>query len=373
MQRLSLSVRFDRYRANNTHMDSLFSPFQLKSLKTRNRFVMSPMTRSCAPDGIPTQAMAQYYRRRAGAEVGLIISEGTAIGRPAAVNDPAVPHFYGTEALCGWQQIIDDVKAAGGQMAPQLWHAGIQEPHSSGWLPSASFEGPAAMSDADIADTIAAFGAAAANARRLGFNCVELQGAHGYLIDQFFWHHTNTRNGIFGGSTLSERSRFAVEVIREVRRQTSDDFTLLFRFSQWRFTDVKSKLAKTPQELEDWLLPLADAGVDIFHCSTRRFSAPEFSGSDLGLAGWAKKLTGKATITVGSVGLDKDVTTIFTGETVQPVVAMEELQRRFDNNEFDLVAVGRPLLADPHWVQKVRSNRLQELQAFEPAALSRLS
>lgn len=354
-------------------MDRLFSPFQLKSLETRNRFVMSPMTRSCAPGGIPTPAMAQYYRRRAEAEVGLIISEGTAIGRPAAVNDPAVPHFYGTEALRGWQQVIDEVKAAGGQMAPQLWHAGIQEPHSSGWLPSAPLEGPGTMSDADIADTIAAFGAAAAHAQRLGFSCVELQGAHGYLIAQFFWRHTNTRNDIFGGSSISERSRFAIEVIREVRRQTGDRFTLLFRLSQWRFTDVKSKFAKTPQELEDWLMPLADAGVDIFHCSTRRFSEPEFSGSDLGLAGWTKKLTGKATIAVGSVGLDKDVTTIFTGETVRPVVAMEELQRRFDNNEFDLVAVGRPLLADPHWVRKVRDNRLHELQAFDPGALSQLS
>jgi len=359
-------------------MDRLFSPFQLKSLNTRNRFVLSPMTRSFSPGGIPTAEVARYYRRRAEADVGLMLSEGTAISRVAAVNDPAVPHFYGNEALSGWQLVIDEVKAAGGQMGPQLWHAGIQAPHSSGWLPALPFEGPSAkdngvaMTDTDIADTIAAFGTAARDAQRLGFNCVELQGAHGYLIDQFFWHHTNKRTDRYGGSTLAARSRFALEVIKEVRRQTGEGFALLFRLSQWRFTDVKSKLATTPQELESWLQPLADAGVDIFHCSTRRFSDPEFSGSDLNLAGWAKKITGKATITVGSVGLDKDVTTIFTGETAQPAVAMDELLRRLDRNEFDLVAVGRPLLADPCWVQKVKENRIHELQAFNPEALSRL-
>ncbi|WP_118976442.1 NADH:flavin oxidoreductase [Taibaiella koreensis] len=358
-------------------MDHLFSPFQLKSLSTRNRFVMSPMTRSFSPGGIPTPEVAQYYQRRAEAGVGLILSEGTAIDRPAAVNDPGVPHFHGDAALAGWQQVATAVRGAGGQMGPQLWHAGIQDNHASGWLPATPFEGPSgvgngvAMTDADIADTITAFGTAAKAAKQMGFSCVELQGAHGYLIDQFFWHHTNRRTDRFGGNTLAMRSRFAVEVIREVRRQTGEDFTLIFRLSQWRFTDVKSKLATTPQELEAWLQPLADAGVDIFHCSTRRFSEPEFNDSDLNLAGWAKKLTGKATITVGSVGLDKDVTTIFTGEAAKPA-PIDELRRRMDKEEFDLVAVGRPLLADPFWVQKVRENRMTELQAFNPEMLGRL-
>lgn len=357
--------------------ESLFRPFRLKSLNTRNRFVMSPMTRSFSPAGVPTADVANYYRKRAEGEAGLIISEGTLIDRPSAGNEPDVPDFHKDQSLAGWQQVIDEVLQAGGQMAPQLWHIGIQENHHSGWLPSAPFEGPStrgngrAMTDSDIADTINAFGRAAAHAKRMGFNSVEIQGAHGYLIDQFFWENTNKRSDFFGGKTLAERSRFAIEVIKEVRQKVGEDFALMIRLSQWRFSDFHSKLAKSPQELASWLTPLADAGIDIFHCSTRRFWEPEFAGSDLNLAGWAKKLTGKATITVGSVGLDNDVTTIFTGENSSPT-SIDELIRRMDNNEFDLVAVGRSILADPYWVQKVKEGRMNEFRGFNKEALSSL-
>lgn len=357
--------------------ESLFRPFRLKSLNTRNRFVMSPMTRSFSPAGIPTADVANYYKKRAKAEVGLIISEGTIIDRPSAGNEPDVPDFYKDDSLAGWQQVIDGVLQAGGQMAPQLWHIGIQENHHSGWLPPAPFEGPStrdngkAMTDSDIADTITAFGCAAAHAKRMGFNSVEIQGAHGYLIDQFFWENTNKRSDFFGGKTLAERSRFAIEVTKEVRQKVGEDFALMIRLSQWRFSDFHSKLAKNPQELASWLTPLADAGIDIFHCSTRRFWEPEFAGSNLNLAGWAKKLTGKATITVGSVGLDNDVTTIFTGENSSPT-SIDELIRRMDTNEFDLVAVGRSILADPYWVQKVKEDRMNEFQGFNKEALNSL-
>ncbi|MCW3465203.1 oxidoreductase [Chitinophaga nivalis] len=359
------------------HTESLFRPFSLKSLNTRNRFVMAPMTRSFSPGGIPDAAVARYYRRRAEAEVGLIISEGTVIERPSAANDPDVPRFYGDASLAGWQQVLTEVQAAGGQMAPQLWHIGGCENHHSGWLPPAPFEGPSAtgnavaMGDAAIADTIAAFGRAAAQAKQLGFNSVEIQGGHGYLIDQFFRPATNQRTDIFGGKTLAERSRFALEVTKEVRRQTGDDFALMMRVSQWCYTDFHTKVAATPQEVADWLTPLGEAGIDIFHCSTRRFWEPEFEGSALNLAGWVKKLTGKATVTVGSVGLDKDVTTTFTAEAPVPM-AIDELLRRMDRGEFDLVAVGRSILGDAHWVQKVKENRLGEVQGFSKEALATL-
>jgi 2,4-dienoyl-CoA reductase-like NADH-dependent reductase (Old Yellow Enzyme family) len=356
---------------------NLFRPFHLKSLHTRNRFVMSAMTRSFSPGGVPTADVASYYRRRAEGEVGLIISEGTVIDRPSSATDPNVPQFYSEPSLAGWQQVIDSVLAAGGQMAPQLWHAGIQAPSPSGWAPPVPFEGPSgvgngrAMTESDIADTIAAFARAADHAKRMGFNSIEVQGAHGYLIDQFFGKDTNTRTDFFGGKTLAERSQFAVEVIKAIRKQVGEDFAMILRISQWRFSDYLHKQAQTPQELEDWLTPMADAGVDIFHCSTRRFWEPEFKGSDLNLAGWAKKLTGKSTITVGSVGLDKDVTSLYVGENSSPAV-LDNLVRRMDNNEFDLVAVGRSILSDPYWVQKVKENRTHEWQGFNKEALGRL-
>ena len=116
---------------------------------------------------------------------------------------------------------------------------------------------------------------------------------------------------------------------------------------------------------------MANAGADIFHCSQRRFWEAEFEGSDLNFAGWAKKLTGKPTITVGSVGLTGEFIASFGGESSKPA-SLDELLRRLDRGDFDLVAVGRALINDPYWVQKIREGRQIELQDFSPAALSTL-
>jgi 2,4-dienoyl-CoA reductase-like NADH-dependent reductase (Old Yellow Enzyme family) len=362
-------------------VQALYQPFTLKSLTLKNRIVMAPMTRSFSPNGIPTPDVAAYYGRRAG-EVGLIVSEGTVIDRPASSNDPGVPHFYGEQALAGWKRVIDGVHAAGGAMAPQIWHMGVMRPHASGWTPPVPFEGPSGlvapgektgteMSDRDIADTIAAYARAAGEAKRLGFDAVELHGAHGYLIDQFLWAGTNKRNDAWGGPTLPERGRFAVEVVKAVRAAIGEETVLMLRLSQWKQQDFAVKLARTPEEMEAWLTPLADAGVDIFHCSQRRFWQPEFEGSDLNFAGWAKKLTGRATITVGSVGLSGEFIAAFQGESSQPS-SLDDLLRRFDRGDFDLVGVGRAVLSDPQWPSKIREGRSEQLRDFTRDSLATL-
>ncbi len=264
----------------------------------------------------------------------------------------------------------------------QLWHMGVEQNHPSGWLPAAPFEGPSgidnfgqqrgkAMSESDIADTVIAFGKAANDAKRLGFDCLELHGAHGYLIDQFFWPVTNQRKDSYNSVNLVQRTRFAVEVIREVRKQVGKDFVIILRLSQWKNSDYAYKLANTPTEMEEWLTPLADAGVDIFHCSQRRFWEPDFAGSDLNFAGWAKKLTDKPTITVGSTGLTGEFLAGLKGESSDPS-SLDEVIRRFDRGDFDLVAVGRPLISDAEWVNKIQANRIDDLKGFKTSDLSQL-
>jgi len=361
----------------------LFQSFRLKSLELKNRIVMAPMTRSFSPGGVPTEKVAEYYAHRAEGEVGLIISEGTVVNRPASSNDPNIPHFYGEKPLLGWKAVIERVQAAGGVMAPQLWHMGIVPPLASGWLPPVPMEGPSgyvkpgisggvAMTEQDITETIHAFAQAALDAKNLGFNAIEIHGAHGYLIDQFFWHPTNQRTDGYGGHSLVERARFAREIIRAIRRAVGPDFPIILRISQWKQQDYNAKLAETPEALETWLAPLAEAGVDLFHCSQRRFWDPEFDGSDLNFAGWVKKLTGSATITVGSIGLSGDFLAAFRGEASIPS-SLDELLRRFDRGDFDLVAVGRPLLADAQWALKIHQARASELIGFRKEALATLS
>ena len=367
-------------------LDTLFQPFQLKGLRLKNRIVMAPMTRSFSPEGVPGGNVAEYYRKRAAAEVGLILSEGTAIGRPAAKNDPNVPDFHGEAPLAGWKAVIDTVHAAGGAMGPQLWHVGSARNRQTEWRAPGPVDSPSGLSspgkrfgepmtDEAVAETVAAFAQGAADAERLGFDCAELHGAHGYLLDQFLWSGTNERGDAFGGATLPERSRFAADAVRAVRKAVSADFPILLRLSQWKQQDYAARLAHTPDEMADWLVPLVEAGVDVLHCSQRRFWEPEFPEVDgeegLNFAGWAKKLTGAPTITVGSVGLSGEFIAAFGGESSTPA-SLDGLLRRLEREEFDLVAVGRALISDPEWALKVRDRRDAELRDFTRESLATL-
>jgi len=363
---------------------SLFRPFRIKSLHVKNRFVMAPMTRNFAADGIPGEINAAYYRRRAEGGVGLILSEGTAIDRPAARNEVGAPFFHGDAALTGWKDIIGGVHAAGGRMAPQLWHVG-SVPGIRGWEPNETAESPSglvrpgaarghAMSEEAIADTVGAFARAAADARRLGFDAVEIHGAHGYLIDQFFWAGTNERPSPYGGETLRDRARFASEVVEAIRNAVGPGFPIILRVSQWKIQDYTARLADSPGAMADWLEPLVRAGADILHCSQRRFQDPEFPEIDgekgKNFAGWAKAVTGAATISVGSVGLAGDFLS-GSGRTAGNA-GIDQLVERMDREEFDLIAVGRALIGDPRWVDKIHRGETGLLKGFDAADVSQL-
>lgn len=360
--------------------DVLFKPFTLRNLELPNRIVMAPMTRQFSPNGVPDQSVADYYRRRAEGGVGLIITEGTTIPHNAASSGVQIPSFHG-DALEGWKHVVDTVHEAGGKIAPQLWHVGaIRKPGEGPYpeYPSASPSGyikPGKqvlepLSVAEIEELIEAYTQAAVDAVKIGFDAIELHGAHGYLIDNFFWEGTNVREDEYGGD-LVKRTLFAEKIIRSIRREIGDDFPLILRFSQWKQQDYESRLAETPEELEQFLTPLSDAGVDIFHCSNRRFWDPEFEGSSMNLAGWVKQITKKPTISVGSVGLTEEFIATYREGTAE-VAGIDELIQRMEADEFDLIAVGRALIANPDWANKVRDSKMDELVTFDKAMLAEL-
>lgn len=359
-------------------VEPLFRPFQFGRVELKNRVVMAPMTRSQSPGQVPGENVAAYYRRRAEGGTGLIITEGTIVGHKAANGYPDVPMFDGEAPLAGWKRVVEEVHAGGAAIIPQLWHCGSirqkgcgPDPDVPGYGPSPvphpfySGKGqvPHEMTQQDIDEVIEAFARAAGNAERLGFDGVEIHGAHSYLIDQFFWEVTNQRTDKYGGDLVA-RTRFAVELIQAVRAAVSNDFPVVFRYSQWKQGDYKHKMAKDPKELEAFLTPLSEAGVDYFHASTRRFNDPEFEGSNLNLAGWSKKLTGKPSITVGSVGLDSDFLRSYGGKEAHRQ-GIDALIERLERDEFDLVAVGRALLADAEWANKIREGRENEIRVFQ--------
>ena len=361
----------------------LFRPFQLGPLKLRNRIVMAPMTRSFSPGGVPGPDVAAYYRRRAENDVGLIITEGTAVAHAAAATDPKVPRFDGGDALAGWAHVVAEVHAAGGRIMPQLWHVGSVRRPGQGPNPEAAPVSASGLfkpgkkvaeplTTAGIDTLVAAFAASAANAHRLGFDGIEIHGAHGYLVDQFFWSGTNERADAFGGDIV-RRARFAAELVKACRAATSLDFPILLRFSQWKQQDYDARLATTPDELAAFLRPLVDAGVDMFHCSTRRFWEAEFTGSTMNLAGWTRKLSGKPVITVGSIGLDTDFLQTFGAKGAgTETQKLDKLLAMLERQEIDLAAVGRALIADPAWVLKLRSGLLAEFVPYAHDALTSL-
>lgn len=361
--------------------DILFEPFSLGPLALPNRIVMAPMTRSFSPGNVPNDDVVAYYRRRAEGAVGLILTEGISTNTVTASGTPNVPNIVTAQAKAGWKKVTTAVKEAGGLIGSQLWHEGAyrnpkktDQPDVPSWsasgfkIPGKSIGSP--MNESEIELAITEFVDAAVASKEVGFDCVEFHGAHSYLLDSFFWDKTNLRDDKWGGDWQG-RTAMACEIIRRTREQVGANFPLIIRLSQWKQQDFTANATPTPEALEQWLAPLVDAGIDVFHCSQRRFWEPAFEDSDLNFAGWAKKLSGKPSISVGSVGLSGEFTAALGGEQSEPA-SLDGLVERMSGGEFDLIAVGRALLKDPAWAAKIRDGRTDELMAFERSDLETL-
>ena len=207
-------------------MSTLFDPIKVGDLTWPNRIVMAPLTRCRAPGRIPTALMAEYYAQRASA--GLIISEATAV-MPQGVGYPDTPGIWSDEQVEGWKQVTQAVHAAGGRIFCQLWHVGrVSHPdHLNGDLPVApsaiapqghvsllrpqrEYVTPRALETSEIPAIVEAYRKGAENAKKAGFDGVELHGANGYLLDQFLQDSTNKRTDAYGGS-IENRARLMLE------------------------------------------------------------------------------------------------------------------------------------------------------------------
>ena len=357
---------------DGTDPAALFTPVDIAGLKLRNRFVMAPMTRQFSPDGVPDDDVAAYYARRA-SSLGLIVTEGTYVDEPSAGSSSRVPRLYGQHALAGWKRVVDAVHAEGGLIFPQLWHLGAGRRAGTAPVADAPVVSPSGVdgtgrsvgepaSDQTIDEVVASFVRAALDAQQTGFDGIELHGAHGYLLDQFHWDATNLRTDGYGGD-ISGRVRLSAEVVGAIREAVGPAFPIAFRFSQWKGTDYDARIAADPGELAAFLVPLADAGVSLFHVSTRRYWQAAFDDSARTLAGWTKHLTGRPVIALGSVG----VAAPFLGSDDQTpqTLSLAPLVRLIEQGEIDLVGVGRAVLADPEWAAKLADGRPGDIRPYD--------
>ncbi len=340
------------------------------------------MTREKAPDGIPTADMARYYARRAAGGTGLIITEGVAVDNAGRFG-ASVPRLFGRDVLPAWRALVSAVRSEGAAILAQLWHVGAFSPSMVGMTDSLDAErlspsGLAApgrpfgrsMQQADVDRTVEAFATAAVLAQAAGFDGIEIHGAHGYLIDQFLWQETNARKDRYG---RPDHFRFAADVVGAIRAATGPTFTIGFRLSQWKQLDYEARIAASPAALAALVEPLTDAGVDLFHCSTRRFWEPAFPDDERPLAAWVRDLGGRPTIIVGSVTLDVDFKAPsgkrLAGTRTDHIGWVDDsLAKRW----FDLVAVGRAMIANSDWVRRVERGAADTLRAFTGTMLKKL-
>lgn len=155
---------------------------------------------------------------------------------------------------------------------------------------------------------------------------------------------------------------FAIDIVRACRAAVGPEFPIVFRFSQWKGADYEAKIARNSQELSTFLKPLVDAGVDVFHCSTRRIWETEFpeEDSERNLAAWTKHLTGKPVIAVGSIGIDR----AYRSEEVHAPSITDNInwtEEQIRQGHFDYVAIGRSLLADSAWPTKLKEGQLDQV------------
>jgi 2,4-dienoyl-CoA reductase-like NADH-dependent reductase (Old Yellow Enzyme family)/thioredoxin reductase len=340
-----------------THLQNLFSSIMIKTMELPNRAVMPPMgTNLGNADGTVSEANLAYLKRRAKGGPGLIITEISAV-HPSGVAINSELGAYDDRFIPGLKKLADVAHAAGCKVALQLHHAGreslylLKEGKAIAPSPIRSLVfglTPREITRDEIQEIIAAFGAAAFRARQAGFDAVEVHGAHGYLLTQFLSSLCNQREDEYGGNR-SNRSRFMVEVLQEVRRRVGSDFPISLRIS----TEECIKGGYSVEDMQSILPNLVRAGADLIHASLGTHGSP--GGITSAPAEYAPGFNVWRAKKVKEV---VDVPVIAVGRFSDPALADEVIGR----GEADLVAFGRQFLADPDFLVKTREGRPQEIR-----------
>ena len=330
---------------------TILTPYEIGALSLSNHTVMAPMTRCRALGNVPNELMVKYYTQRSGA--GLIITEGIAPS-PNGLGYARIPGLYNQAQVEGWKKVTDAVHQQGGKIFAQLMHTGrishsLNMPQGSEILaPSAvkpagqmwtdaeqmqDFPVPKAMSEEDLAHTIAEYVAASKNAMDAGFDGVELHGANGYLLEQFLSPHSNVRTDHYGGST-ENRCRFVLEVVTAVAEQIGKDRTAI-RLSPY---GVASDMPHYP-EIDATYSYLAEqlnhAGIVYIHIVDH--SAMGAPGVPMEMKKLIRSTFKNTIILSGGYDLERAEADIASGLG-------------------DLVAFGRPFINNPDLVDRFKNN-----------------
>ena len=339
-----------------TAFPKLFSSFKIGSLNIKNRMVMSPMeTHLCDKEGFVTEEIIAYYKERALGGVGYITLENTSVDPAGRVNDGMLC-IHDDKFIAGLKMLTDCIHVVGGKVVLQLSHAGKEAlPYYTGLKtvsPSAipsplTKEMPKELTIEEIKSIVNKFTDGAERAVKAGFDGVEIHMAHGYLVNQFLSPESNIRTDDYGGDTI-RRSRFAREIVENIRKQSPKDYPVICRISADEYTDTGLK----PEESKGIAKILEKAGASAIHVSACNYASAFFNipcyyleeGCFIHLAEGIKSAVKIPVLAVGRI--------------MNPAMAENILK----GNKADLIVFGRTLIADPYFPNKVKDGRLDDIR-----------
>jgi 2,4-dienoyl-CoA reductase-like NADH-dependent reductase (Old Yellow Enzyme family)/thioredoxin reductase len=334
----------------------LFEPFEIKGRHLKNRIVMPALASFLIEDdGSITGKTVEHYRRRAAGGPAMVIVEAHAVSEEGIVSAHQA-RIFDDRFIEGLSRIAHVMKSEGALPAIQIHHSGRQtsgrvirrKPLAPSNLPCPTISGEVEpLSLEGIQEIITKFGDSAVRAVQAGFELIEIHGAHGYLINQFLSKFSNIREDAYGGDT-TRRARFAVDVIKEVRRRVGEDFPISFKISAQEFVPGGLDVEESIEILE----LLVAAGVDIVQVSAGNDATPEWICQPMFmdkacLADSAARIKKSLRIPVMTVGRIND-----------PLVADAIIRE----GKADLVCMGRGLLADPEMPKKAQQGKIDDIQ-----------
>ncbi len=337
-------------------MEHLFSTFSIKGCELKNRVVMPGLASFLIEnDGSIPQKAIEHYRRRAAGGPAMVIMEACAVS-PEGIVSPHQARIFDDRFVEGLSKIAISMKSEGAVPAVQIHHGGRQtsakvingQPVAPSPLPCPSIRGEVTpLTVNGIQELVRKFGDAADRALQAGFELIEIHGAHGYLINQFLSRFSNIRRDAYGGD-IAGRTRFAQEIVREIRKRVGETFPISFKISAVEF--VKDGL--TVEESLEILKILVKEGVDVIQVSAGNDATPEWICQPMFME--------KACLTDFAWAIKKelDVPIMAVGRINDPMLAENIIK----TGKADLVCIGRGLLADPEMPNKAREGRLDDIR-----------
>ena len=346
--------------------DKLFTQFQIRNFKLKNRIGVAPMTRmSAAADSIPRQDVLDFLIQRAKNGASIVYTEAIVTDYESGQGYPGQARMLTQPQIDAWKPVVKEIQKEGALAIMQMFHCGRMAwpevnpanriiapssitPAQDNPITESPYPMPETMSLFDVEHVIAGFVETAKGAVEAGFDGIEIHGAHGYLINQFLSSYSNKRTDSYGGS-VENRYRFAHEVIQAVHKVIPDDRLLIFRISNWGVADMEVFLFDTKEEYQEIIRLLSEEPIDALSVSTYEYQQKALA-SDKNMAQLTREVTGLPVMICGG---------IYDRGSAEDAL-----------KDADIVLSGKSLLLNPNWVEDVREDKALNRYKSEEANIA---